>query len=104
MAELGGREAGTAVTGQRIRNGGLIGFGGSGREGERDLAEAQLEQAIAALGLAVVVPLWGCPGQDLDLAIVEPESRSTIIVSVLSAPRRRPGVRDCDGKARPSLV
>ncbi len=74
MAEPGGGKAGAAMSGQHIRNGGLIGFGGGGREGERDFTQAQLEQAIAAPGLAVVVALRGCPGENLDLAIIETET------------------------------
>ena len=54
MAEPGGGEARAAMIGQHICNGGLIDLGGSSREGERDLAQAQFEQAIAAAGLAVV--------------------------------------------------
>ena len=46
MVEPGGCKAGAAVTGQHIRNGGLIGLGGGGREGERDLAQAQNRPAI----------------------------------------------------------
>ena len=53
---------------------GLIGLGGRRAEGERDLAEAELEQAIAAPRLAVIVALRRGAGEDLDLAIVESEA------------------------------
>src|SRR5262249_61245634 len=62
------------MSAQHIRNGGLISLRGGGCEGERNLAETQLEQAVAAPGLAVVVALRGCPGDDLDLTIVETET------------------------------
>ena len=51
--EPGGRKTCLAVRGQHIRDGSLIGFGGGGREGERDFAQAQFKQAIAAPRLAV---------------------------------------------------
>src|SRR6266446_5414956 len=52
----------------------LIGLGGSGGEGERDLAKTEFEQAIATPRLAVVVALRRCPGQDLDLPVVKPKA------------------------------
>ncbi len=52
----------------------LVGLGGSGGEGERDLAKTEFEQAIAAARLAVVVALRRRPGQDFDLAVVKSES------------------------------
>ena len=50
---------------------GLIGLGGRRSKGERDFAEAQLEQPIAAAGLAVIVALRCRAAQDLDLPVVE---------------------------------
>ena len=60
--------------GDNLGDGGLIGLGRRGGEGERDLAQAQLEQAIAAAGLAVIVALRRRAAEDLDLAIVQPEA------------------------------
>ncbi len=55
-------------------DGRLIGLGGRGGEGECDFGEAQLEQAIAAARLAVIVALRRRAAEDLDLAIVQPEA------------------------------
>ena len=60
--------------GEEIGDCGLIGLRGSGGEGERDLGEAELEQAVAAPGLAVIVTLRDAAAQDLDLAVVEAEA------------------------------
>ena len=57
-----------------LGDGGLIGLGRRGGEGERDLAQAQLEQAVAAARLAVIVALRRRAAEDLDLAIVQPEA------------------------------
>jgi len=57
-----------------LGDGGLIGLGGRGGEGERHFGEAQLEQAIAAAGLAVVVALRRGPAEDLDLTVVQAEA------------------------------
>src|SRR6185437_3388660 len=54
----------------------LVGFGGSRREGQSHFAEAELEQAIAAAGLTVIVAFRRCPSQDLDLTVVK--SKATI--------------------------
>jgi hypothetical protein len=51
----------------------LIGLGRGGGEGQRDLAKPQLEQAVAAPRLAVIVALGRRPAEDFDLAGVEPE-------------------------------
>jgi hypothetical protein len=59
---------------QDLRNGCLIGLGGRGGEGECDLPKSELEQAIAAARLAVIVALGCCAGDDLDLAIIETET------------------------------
>ena len=52
----------------------LVGFRRRCREGKRDLAKAEFEQAIAAAGLAVVVTLGRRPGENLDLAVIETEA------------------------------
>ena len=61
------------VSAIRRCDGRLIGFRGGGGEGECHLGQAQLEQAIAAPRLAVVVALRGRAAEDLDLAIVQSE-------------------------------
>ena len=73
-AQPGGGEAVAAVGGEDLGDGGLVGLRGGGGEGERDLGEAELEQAIAAARLAVIVALRRRPAQDLDLAVVETEA------------------------------
>ena len=73
-AQPSGGETTSAIGGEKIGDGGLVGLRGSGGEGERDLGEAELEQAIAAPGLAVVVALRDAAAQDLDLAVVEAEA------------------------------
>jgi len=50
-------EAFAAVGGEQVGDELLVGFRRRGREGERDLAKAELEQAVAAARLAVVVAL-----------------------------------------------
>ena len=57
MAQPGGGEAIAAVLGDKLVDGGLVGLGRCGGEGERDFGEAELEQAIAAARLAVIVAL-----------------------------------------------
>ena len=52
----------------------LVGLRRRCREGKRDLAKAEFEQAIAAAGLAVVVTLGRRPGENLDLAVIETEA------------------------------
>src|ERR1700694_1854682 len=49
----------------------LVGLGGSGGEGECDLAKTEFEQAVAAARLAVVVALRRRAGEDFDLAVVK---------------------------------
>jgi hypothetical protein len=61
------------VLGEVAFNQRLVGFAGRSREGERDLAEAQLEQSVAAPRLAVIVALGRRAAQDLDLARVQPQ-------------------------------
>ena len=46
-----------ARLGEDLRDGCLIGLGGRGAERECDLARSELEQAIAAAGLAVIIAL-----------------------------------------------
>src|SRR5260370_28486261 len=72
--EPAGRKAVAAVRREQVADGGVVGLRRRGREGERDLAQAELEQAIALAGLAVVVALGRCPGEDFDLAVIEAEA------------------------------
>ena len=74
VAQPSGGEAVPAVLCEHGRNRDLIGLGRGGGEGERNLAQTQLEQAIAPARLAVVVAFWRCTGEDLDLAIVKAEA------------------------------
>ena len=63
-----------ARLGEDLRDGCLIRLGGRGAERECDLAQSELEQAIAAAGLAVIIALGRGAGDDLDLAVVETET------------------------------
>src|ERR1700761_8552037 len=67
-------EVGAAAFGQDLFDQCLVGLGGSRREGERDLAKTEFEQAVAAARLAVVVPLWRGAGENFDLPIVQPKA------------------------------
>src|SRR3546814_14847059 len=61
----------------QFADGDLVGLGRGGRESERDIAETQLEQPVAAWGLAVIIPLGRRTGQDLDRkSVVEGKSVS----------------------------
>ena len=60
--------------GEDVGDGGVIGLRRCGREGERDLAETEREEPIAAARLAVIVPLRHGPRDDLDLAFIEAEA------------------------------
>ena len=51
----------------------LVGLGRGGGEGQRDLAQAQFEQAVAAPRLAIIIALGDCPREDLDLAVIQAE-------------------------------
>ena len=74
MAQPGPREIIGTVSFGQFTDRELVGLRGSGGEGERDLAKAQLEQPVAARRLAVIVALGSGPGDDLDLPVVEPEA------------------------------
>src|SRR5690606_6503553 len=74
MAQPGGEETVGPMLGVDALDGGVIGFGRRGAERESDFAEAQLEQPVAATRLAIIVPLRGCPREDLDLPVVETEA------------------------------
>ena len=63
-----------ALCGNDRGDGRLVGLGGRGGEGERDLGQAELEHAIAAARLAVVFALRRRRAQDLYLPIVETET------------------------------
>jgi len=63
-----------AVFGEHLLDQGLVCLRGGGGKGERDLPETEIEQAVAAAGLAVVVTLWHGAGENLDLSIVQAEA------------------------------
>ena len=63
-----------ADLGDDCADGGLVGLRGGGGEGECHLGKAQLEQAIAAPRLAVIVALRRRAAEDLDLPVVQPEA------------------------------
>ena len=62
------------MVGEKPLDRGVIALRRCSTEGERDGAEAELEQAVAAPGLAVVVALRCRAGDDLDLPVVEAEA------------------------------
>src|SRR5262245_39794433 len=74
VTEPGGSESLATALPEDVCDCGLIGLGRSGRECEPHLSQAELEQAIAAAGLTVVVAFRRRPGEDLDLPIVETEA------------------------------
>src|SRR5229473_1305444 len=55
--EPGGRKAAAAMGREQVGDGSVVGLRRRGRKCERDLAQPELEQAIALAGLAVVVAL-----------------------------------------------
>ena len=73
MAQPLGGEALAAVGLDQLGDAELVGLGRSGGEGQRDLAQPQLEQPVPAPRLAVIVALGRRPAQDFDLAGVEAE-------------------------------
>ena len=74
LAQPGGEKACPAMFGQKPVDGGLIGLRGGRAEREADLGQSQLEQSVAAAGLAVVVALGRGPCHDLDLAVIQAEA------------------------------
>ena len=60
--------------GEHALDRGLVGLGGRGAEGERDLAKTQLEQPVAAARLAIIVALRRGARENLDLPVVEAEA------------------------------
>src|SRR5690606_22408709 len=67
------REIGSAFGDQRIDPGLARGIGSSAqRQGNR--AETEFEQAVAARGLEIIVPLGLRPADKLDLALIEAEA------------------------------
>src|SRR3546814_3173444 len=58
---------------QKFGDADLIGFCGGGDERHGHLAKTQLEEAVAAPRLAVIVALRRRSAEDFDLAIVQPE-------------------------------
>ena len=73
LGEPGVDEAALAMLGENAIDDRVIGLGRGGAEGERDRAEAQFEQPVAAARLAVVVALGRGAGDDLDLPVVQAE-------------------------------
>src|SRR3546814_6829112 len=74
MAQPLGRERGCPVSFDDLGDAELVGLDRGGGEGQRDLAQPQLEQPVAAPRLAVVVALRRRPAEDFDLAGVEPKA------------------------------
>src|SRR3546814_8104225 len=74
MAQPLGRERGCPVSFDDLGDAELVGLDRGGGEGQRDLAQPQLEQPVAAPRLAVVVALRRRPAEDYDLAGVEPKA------------------------------
>ena len=73
MTEPGRREFCMAVRCEELADTDLIGLGRGCRKCERDLAQAKIEQPVAAPRLAIIIALGRCPAQYFDLAIVEAE-------------------------------
>ena len=71
MAQPGGKEALAAVFSDQALDLGLVGFGGGGAERQCHVGQAELEQPIAAAGLAVIIPLGRGAREDLDLPVVQ---------------------------------
>ncbi len=49
-------------------------FDDAAHRAQRDIGQTELEEAVAAPRLAVIVALGHCPREDLDLAVVEAEA------------------------------
>ena len=62
------------MLGEHLLDQRLVGLRGGSGKGERDLAKTELEQAVAAARLAVIVALRGGAGEDFDLPIVQAEA------------------------------
>ena len=73
MPQPFGGEGGLAVGFDDVGDGDLVGFRRRGGEGQRHLAQPQLEQAVSPPALTVIIPLRGRPVEDFDLAGIEPE-------------------------------
>src|SRR4249920_1705338 len=63
-----------AMLGEHLLNQGLVRLRRSSGKGERYLSKTEIEQAVAAARLAVVVTLRGGAGEDFDLPIVQAEA------------------------------
>ena len=72
--EPAGHKILAAVLGEHLLDQGLVGLRGGSGKGERDLAKTEIEQAVAAARLAVVVTLRRGAGENLDLPIVQAEA------------------------------
>ena len=72
--EQGGGKATLAVLREHAVDQRLVGGRRGAANGERDRAQSELEEPVAAAGLQVVVPLGRGPGDELDLPVVEAEA------------------------------
>src|SRR3546814_1973488 len=73
VTKPGGCELLLAMGRHQFADADLVGLRGGGGKGERDVAEAQVEQPVAAARLAIIIALRGRTAQDLDLAVIEPQ-------------------------------
>ncbi|KAK0360102.1 hypothetical protein LTR94_028629 [Friedmanniomyces endolithicus] len=76
-------EAGGAGRLEEGADGGLVGGGRGGAEGQRDRAEAEFEHAVAGPGLAVVVALGRRLCEEIDLAVIEAEAPLSMIAGAI---------------------
>jgi hypothetical protein len=75
MAQPGSEEAVAPLLGEDLRERGLVGLGRGGAQSERHLRQAKLEQAVAAPGLAVIVPLRSKFSQENQIISKRPSGR-----------------------------
>ena len=71
MVQPGGGKAGLAMRFHQFGDAELVSFRRGGGEGERDFAQTQLEQPVAARRLAVIIALGGGAREDFDLPVIE---------------------------------
>src|SRR3546814_9561658 len=67
------REATATMLRDQLGDTALVRFRGRRREGQGDFTQPEIEQAVAASRLAIIVALRCCPAQYLDLAGVKAE-------------------------------
>src|SRR3546814_3704641 len=73
MVQPGLREATATMLRDQLGDTALVRFRGRRREGQGDFTQPEIEQAVAASRLAIIVALRCCPAQYLDLAGVKAE-------------------------------